>query len=56
MDNGIGVSVKQKDIFNIKKVIDNVDYGKLKENICTFQNKFCIENKAQELIKILSHI
>ncbi len=56
IDNGVGVSVLQKDIKNIKHLIDKVDYDKLKENVDKFQQKFCVESKASEIIKALGLI
>jgi hypothetical protein len=56
MDNGVGISVSQKDIANIKFLIDKADYGRLKENVGIFQSNFCIENKISEMINALEKI
>lgn len=56
MDNGVGISVSQKDISSIKSLLDVVDYDKLKSNIDSFQSKFCIENQADKLTNALRQI
>lgn len=56
MDNGVGISVSQKNISNIKSLIDKTDYERLKDNVDIFQSNFCIENKISEMTNALAKI